>query len=201
MGSEGKVDNYRETDVRQVLTPLVQLAQRLDLAVIGVMHLNKTQQTQILYKIGGSIGFAAVPRAIYAVIRDRDIPDRRYLGNIKMSDAPEPKTLPFRIVPVGYSARIEWEPETDERAADLMKEDSPKKGPRTNKQGDAAEWLADFVSRGPMEHRAVLAAASEMGYTERTLKRAKAAAGVVSEKVIGDHGHVLGWQWRLKDGG
>ena len=199
-GTGGRVDNYRETDVRGVLTPLVQCAQRLDLAVVAVMHLNKTMQTQLLYKIGGSIGFAAVPRAIYVVCRDKEAPERRYLTNIKMSDAAEPKTLPFRIVPAGYSARIDWEPETDERASDLMREEPAKRGPKGNKVGGAAEWLTDFLKDGPRGHRDVLAAASEMGYTERTLKRAKSAAKAVSERLMGDHGHVLGWQWRLEEG-
>jgi hypothetical protein len=200
-GTGERVDNYRETDVRGVLTPLVQCAQRLDLAVVAVMHLNKTMQTQLLYKIGGSIGFAAVPRAIYVVCRDKAVPERRYLTNIKMSDAAEPKTLPFRIVPVGYSARIDWEPEVDERAADLMREEPTKRGPKGNKVGDAASWLADFLKAGPRGHRDVLAAASEMGFTEVTLKRAKSAAKAVSERVVGDHGHVLGWEWRLEGAG
>jgi len=182
LGTDGGkgVDNYRDPEVRSVLTPIVQLAQALDLAAVGIMHLNKTQQAQILYRIGGTIAFAAVPRAVFSVVRDTSDRDRRYLTTLKMSDASEPKTIPFRLVSKpGEAARVEWEPETEDTASDLMASDQPAKagGGRRGagtKVAEAGEWLADFLKECPQEHKAVLAAGSEMGYTLSTLKRALA---------------------------
>ena len=37
----GKIDSFRNTDVRAVLAPLVELAAELNVAVIAIMHFNK----------------------------------------------------------------------------------------------------------------------------------------------------------------
>jgi putative DNA primase/helicase len=37
----GKIDSFRTTDVRAVLTPLATLAAEMKVAIVGVMHFNK----------------------------------------------------------------------------------------------------------------------------------------------------------------
>jgi putative DNA primase/helicase len=69
----GKVDSFRTTDVRAVLTPLTTLAMETKVGVIGVMHFNKkTDVTNALLRISDSLAFGAVARHVYGVIDDAE---------------------------------------------------------------------------------------------------------------------------------
>jgi hypothetical protein len=66
----GKIDSFRTTDVRAVLGPLVDLANELGVAFVGIMHFNKkTDVTNALLRISDSLAFGAAARHVYAVIR------------------------------------------------------------------------------------------------------------------------------------
>jgi hypothetical protein len=186
----GKSDNYKDPDVRAVLTPIGQLAEELDIAMVGIMHLNKTLQSKILYRIGGSIAFSAVARAIFGVGRDEDDPKLRYLMCIKMNDEEESKTIPFRIAkkPGAGAAMVHWEPESDLTAKEIFAPPA-KSGPRGSKREEAQEWLADFLKDGARAHKDVLAAGSEMGYVLSTLYRARKALKVVIDEQRDERGH------------
>lgn len=193
----GKVDNYKDPEVRAVLTPLAQLADELRIAVIGIMHLSKAAQAQVLYRIGGSVAFAAVARAVFFVSRDKDDNDRRLFTNPKMSGAKEADSRAYRMVGVQpRGARLQWEPDPVEiTAADAMKEETPQS--KHTKKAEATEWLKDFLRDGKKAHRDVLAAAMEMGYSKSTVDRAKKAARVISRDERGERGEILGHFWYL----
>ena len=71
LGGVGKIDSFRATDVREVLTPLVTLAAEKKVAIIGVMHFNKkVDVTNALLRISDSLAFGAVARHVYGVIDD-----------------------------------------------------------------------------------------------------------------------------------
>ncbi len=71
----GGVDTHREAAVRRVLAPLAGLAERQDLAVLGVAHLNKDQAAKLLNRVSGSVAFGAAPRSVLAFARHPDDPD------------------------------------------------------------------------------------------------------------------------------
>jgi hypothetical protein len=50
----GKQDGFKDTEVRRVLDPLKEMAERLDIAVVLLMHTKKGIEEEILYQIGGS---------------------------------------------------------------------------------------------------------------------------------------------------
>jgi len=202
-GTGARVDNYRDPDVRAVLTPVVQLAQRLDIAAIGIMHLNKTQQTQVLYRVGGSISFTAVPRVVYVALRDKEDANQRYFAVAKTSDMKEPATLGFRIesAPGTKVGRVVWTGESPKTTVELMRESdgNGQKGPQGRKTEDAVEWLRDFLRDGGRTHRDVLAAGAEMRYSYATLRRAEKRAGVVKENVRNGGGQIIDHIWRLQE--
>jgi hypothetical protein len=69
----GKVDSFRTTDVRAVLSPLVELASELKVAVVGIMHFNKKVDiTNALLRISDSLAFGATSRHVYAVVDDAE---------------------------------------------------------------------------------------------------------------------------------
>ena len=71
----GGVDTHRDAAVRRVLAPLAGLAERQDLAVAGIAHLNKDQAAKLLNRVGGSVAFGAAPRSVLAFARHPDDSD------------------------------------------------------------------------------------------------------------------------------
>ena len=56
------VDSSRDQDIREVFTPLSQLAERTGCAVLIIRHLNKGASEKALYRGAGSIGIIAAAR-------------------------------------------------------------------------------------------------------------------------------------------
>jgi putative DNA primase/helicase len=149
-----KINTGLDAEVRQILSPLAVMAEELDIAVVGIMHLNKAQQESILYKVSGSIGFVAASRASYLVVRDPKDRDRRYMTCIKTNDFKEPTTLTFRIDPCDpgntkSAGKLTWTGGDSRSAVELFKdlnkvekEDKPKPGPT---KGDTREWAAEMI--------------------------------------------------------
>src|SRR5215211_1339641 len=66
-----KLNTHVDAEVRQALTPLAALAHNADLAVLGIIHENKSTAADLLTRIMGSRAFSAVVRAVlYCAGRD-----------------------------------------------------------------------------------------------------------------------------------
>jgi AAA domain-containing protein/primase/DNA polymerase family protein len=64
LGSAKMIDEQR---VREVLTPLKDIANRRRVAIIGVMHLNKKVELDAIHRIGGAMAFVGVARMVWLV--------------------------------------------------------------------------------------------------------------------------------------
>ena len=76
------IDSSRDQDVREVLTPLAQVAERTGCAILIIRHLNKGSSDNILYRGSGSIGIIAVARIGLLVAHDPDDEQRRVFATI-----------------------------------------------------------------------------------------------------------------------
>ena len=93
------VDSFRDTDVRAVLGPLVQLAVDHRIAIIAIMHFNKkTDVTNALLRISNSLAFGGVARHVFAVTKDT-ANSRRLMTRAKNNIASEQnnQTLAFHF--------------------------------------------------------------------------------------------------------
>ena len=52
----GKIDTGKDNEVRATLGPLMVLARKRRIAVLAVMHLNKTEAAKVIYRVAGSVG-------------------------------------------------------------------------------------------------------------------------------------------------
>ena len=68
----GVKDSHRDSDVREVLGPLSQLAADFGVTVIGIVHLNKSQTSDPMARFIGSTGIIASARSAYLVHGDDD---------------------------------------------------------------------------------------------------------------------------------
>jgi hypothetical protein len=62
---------------------------------------------------------------------------------------------------------------------------------------DAAEFLRDLLRNGPMRAKEVYASAKANGISERTLNRAKADLGVLSDKTGQPGKDGQEWHWMM----
>ncbi len=195
----GGVDSHKNAEIRGLLAPLGAIAERHRVAVVAVTHLNKSGGGPAIYRAMGSLAFAAAARAAWAVSKDKDDPRRRLFLPIKNNIAPDTGGLAYRIEPraevggVDGCPVVAWEPgPVNVSADDALASDRDEGGGRTERD-DAAGWLADLLAHGPRAARDVVRDASDAGYSIATVRRAKAAIGVVSRKpAFGGP-----WEWTL----
>lgn len=189
-------DTHRDADVRRALGALADLAERLDVAVLAIRHLNKSGGSHPLYRGGGSIAFIAAARAGLLAARDPADPDgpRRVLAPTKANLARRPPALAYRLetAPDDDHPRVAWEGETDHAAADLLDRAT---GHERTARDEAAEFLRVELSRGPRPVSELKDAAAGAGLSWRTVERAKTELGVESEK----DGWDGPWRWTMPD--
>ena len=55
----GDKNSYKDSEIRSVLAPLIAMAERYGVAIIGIMHMGKSEERKALYRALGSIAFVA----------------------------------------------------------------------------------------------------------------------------------------------
>ena len=92
------IDSSRDQDVREVFTPLAQIAERTGCAILIIRHLNKGSSDNILYRGAGSIGIIAAARTGLLVAHDPDDEQKRVFATIKNNLSKMAPNLSFQIV-------------------------------------------------------------------------------------------------------
>lgn len=180
----GKVDSHNNSEVRGVLGPLKELAERNRVAVLCVSHLNKSSTQSALYRVTGSLGFVAAARSAWLVSKDKEDESRRLFLSVKNNLAAEPPGLAFKIV----DGRVEWEPEPVKVRADDALGDKPAK-PQKSKLHEAADWLHELLANGPVRASECERLADDHGIAPSTYRRAKGHLGIVTVREKGSAGH------------
>lgn len=118
-----------DQEIRACMRPLIAFAAQYRVAVVLVRHLAKgSGQAKKLYRGMGSIGWAAMARAVFAVERkDKEVT----FECIKSNSARLPDVLAYRVTSKGNQPCIEWlgapkadeerQPTRDEEAADIIR--------------------------------------------------------------------------------
>jgi hypothetical protein len=201
----GEIDSYRDADVRAVLAPLQDLAAELHTAVIAIMHFNKKVDVlNLLLRVCNSIAFTAAARHAFGVVYDADN-HRRLLVRGKNNLARlDDRALAFRVdaYEVGRDKRngkpieapfLIWDADyVDITATEALQAVNENKAPGS--RNTAKAFLRNMLRDGPVAVTAIEAARKAEGITKRTLDRAKAELGVVSDKDEGPNGI---WRWRF----
>jgi hypothetical protein len=196
MGKPGKLDSYRSTDVRAVLTPLFDMAARLDVAVIGIGHLNKSGSMPALMRVLDSVAFVAASRGVYLIVRDPENDERRLFLPAKNNIGKIRTGLAFKVIEKlattvfdAYPC-IKWEDETISMTADealSWRED----GRRSEVKERAKALILELLANGPMKQKEIQAKADEQGITARVMNTAKTDMGVLSTRIERQ------WWWSL----
>ena len=175
----GRVDTWRDNEVRAALQPLVDLARDTGVAVLAVLHLRKSEAQRALYRVGGSIGFVGLARSVLLAAVDPE-DGRRAIAPIKCNLTAKPSPIEYRIDDEG---RFCWGSATDDLNAERLLRSV--KGDRGESKHEAEIFFREALASGPRPAREVMAEASDAGISRETAKRARKALEVASNRVGG----------------
>jgi putative DNA primase/helicase len=183
----GKTDSHKNAEVRGVLEPIAEMADRTRVAILTVTHFSKPNggaAPKALHKFIGSVAFGAQARAAFAVLEDPKDRDRRLFLHAKNNLAESPQGLAFRleqvIVGEGFAtSRVDWELEPIPTTAD----DALAADGKSNLAvAEAEDFLQALLAGGPVPSKQVDAEAKEAGFAPATLRRAKVSLGIKAYK-------------------
>jgi putative DNA primase/helicase len=186
-------------DVRDALEPLVKLAERRGVCVLGLSHLNKKVDLKMINRTLGSRAWSAVPRMIWTVMRPADglgDDNERLLLNIKNNLGPRPEGLKFRIessLEYPSVGVVHFTGERTRQAADHQ----PEKGGRQGwLMADCEKWLIEYLTeRGTVDSTQIIDDAENAGFKARMVYEAKKRAGVKARR--SGFGGKGGWVWYI----
>jgi hypothetical protein len=176
----GGTDSHKNSDVRGLLSPLSSLAERFNIAIVVVTHLNKGSGNAI-YRSVGSIAFTAAARSVIGVTKAHNDPNRRLVLPIKNNLGCDTSGMAYRIESAANGAPLlMWEPEpVDIDINEVLNR------PPDNEQwarNEVADWLLSELGGNPVPAKELKARAAEAGHAWRTVERAKAHLKVRSKK-------------------
>jgi len=172
----GERDMHRQNDVQEFLSDLTYAARDTGSAILAIAHMNKQTGEDPIYRINGSIGFAAGVRSINYLGRDPDDPNRIALAHGKSNVAVKGQTLLFEKrgggrndVPVLEAVGTS---EYDE--VEVCRNEKRPVGRPPVEKDRAAEFIIDALSAKPKPWSDVSTPARRAGITEGTLTLVRA---------------------------
>lgn len=195
----GGIDDHKNAELRQLMTPLQGLAQRHQVAIVFNTHVNKPQgKVEAMMRVMGSVAWVNAVRAAYMFARDPDDPEKRLFVGMKMNIAKERKGLAYKIQPtIGDFARVEWLGEVDTTADQAVNQETKAKP----KVGEARDWLIARFREKPewVAEELKSLAESSCGIKHSALWEAKKMLGLLA-KPIGRPDGTRCWMWRIPPG-
>jgi archaellum biogenesis ATPase FlaH len=116
------INSSSDQEIRVVLTPLGQLAERTGCAILIIRHLNKGSSDNILYRGAGSIGIIAAARIGLLVAHDPDDEQKRVFATIKNNLSKIACNLTYQVVENERGAPyIQWLGENHHTTSTLLR--------------------------------------------------------------------------------
>ena len=200
-------DSHKGAETRRSLQPLVDLAAKLNCAVLGISYFSKgTQGRDPVERVTGSIAFGALARVVFATAKAGDNDeggdscDRLFVrskSNIGHDGGGFRYALEQVEVPGHpglFASHVRWGDALEGEARSLLATAEASGDPEErNALADAVEFLQSLLTDGPQQARAIRSDGENAGHTWRTLHRAADKLKVDRRK----EGMKGGWVWRL----
>jgi hypothetical protein len=202
----GKTDSHKNSEVRAVLEPLSDMADRTRIAILTITHFSKTgagNTTKALHRFIGSIAFTGAPRTAFAVIGDADSEGHYLFLHAKNNLAPPPQGLAFRleqtIVGDGIVAsRVCWDTQpVSITASQALAAEAAGEDQRSAIEA-AEEFLREVLAGGPVPQKELKADAEGAGLSWTTVRRAKDRLGVIVKRESEGASGAGRWLWSLQ---
>lgn len=188
----GKIDDHRAAPTRTALAPLAALAEKHNIAILLISHLNKDDAKKLIYRTTGSQSYVNMARAVWAIAEDEETEDRRFLMPIKQNLSKKPPALAFSIID---GQGIVFEREPVKVAADIVFGTEDQKYEKSQLE-EAKAFLLETLELGSVRANEIFKDAHQAGISERTLWRAKSALKIIAAQTSDEDNRF--WIWKLK---
>jgi hypothetical protein len=179
-----------------MLAPLFHFAQRFNVAILILHHLQKRATRFADGSIVGSSSFASVCRNVWHLLPDSADPSRRLFVPGKSNLSHPAPALAFKVTTdeKNNAARIIWEDKPINIDADeaLAKFGASKMGPEPISRLAAQNWLTDYLKKGAIEVQKIRSDAFNAGLAWRTVERAADFINIIRKCV-----RFKEWTWQL----
>ncbi len=208
-------DMHRANDVRRSLQAVVDFAEVHGCAVIGITHFakngaGKDPQDRVI----GSQAFSALARMVLVAAKEENGP-RRVLARAKSNIAPDDGGVAYRLDMKSIEGGIEvihvvWEGAIEGTAREILGDvdyddnDAPANNEagviRETELDKAEDFLAELLAEGAIPTTQIYSDAKGAGFTQSTIRWAKASLGIEAKRV-GEKGIKGGgvWHWESPD--
>jgi len=194
-----KVDTFKAEQVRQAMDLLSEFAERTGVAVIVVMHMNKSAALKLLYRVSGSVQFMAAAKAAFCIAKETHFSGTKdVLGNfvhVKANVSATKVTLKYRLEACSIddgripTCKFIFEEESTDTPPGCIP--VPGKSMRLSKTVQAEEFLGSSLKDGPKAARVLIKEAERLLIDKSTLQKARTKMGYVTRKGLLDGG----WEW------
>ncbi|BAH52235.1 AAA family ATPase [Rhodococcus opacus] len=204
-----KTDINRNNEVRSLVEPWAKLAEKIDGVVLGIAHLNKSGNGDVVAGINGSSAFGEVARSVFGFAKDPESDEGdRIMSQEKNSIGEEDLALTYRIESAsvttdsGKSAdvgRFVIIGDSDRIVGDVLRS-QPKAPWESGGHDGIDEWLLNLLATGPMLAKDVYDSANAAGYSTDKAKRAKSRINKDAETIDAFRPKIPGpWFWQRLD--
>jgi hypothetical protein len=192
-----EANTNNDVAIRRVLGPLLELAERNDVAVLVVRHLRKSGARHSLYGGAGSIGIIAIARSSLLIGRDPGNESKyRHILALNKGNLADAASLSFQTVKhLDGEITVEWLGESQYSADDINEADNSTS--EYTALQEAMYVLYAILSEGSVPASDVIRIAKKAGVSERTLKRAKRSLRIKSIKKGSSYDSR--WFWMLPE--
>jgi hypothetical protein len=212
-----RVDGHSNTDIRRVVEPLHEMADRKKVAVLTNSHFSKAgaaNRSRASHRFIGSVAFVALPRVAFAVVVDPEDENRRLVLHVKNNIAKAAPGLAYRLIqtlagyigdpPVPlYASSVDWETEYVATTADqaIAKHEERLRGEAEQRpapeRNEAEDFLHAFLAGEAKPAKEVIKAAKDAGISSKPLRQAREhLCNTIQTR--GPDGKVTGFKWSLK---
>lgn len=190
------LDSHKDAEVRVALEPLTDFAKRANVAVLGLIHVNKGKDTDALNLIMGSRAFPAVARSVLIAMKDPDQPGQFILGLEKsnlgsvvgvpaysyaIEDAEVGRSIEGEAITTGVVRWLGDSPKSVREALESTNDPSATPGQR-GVVAEAAAWLTEYLrsaaTADARESRAIKRAAHAEGFSDSSIDRARTTLNI-----------------------
>lgn len=187
------VNEYRDKEMRRAMMPIIAMAQRLRIAVVGLRHVTKAVAGNAKHRGLGAVTLTNLARSVLFAATDPDIPECNILAQSKTNLGPLVASLRYRLENCdNKQPRIAWEGVSQHTADSLNAQGSTPQ--ERSELAEAEEFLRDALAGGALLVTAVKRQARDANIAEMTLRRAKMSLRVISRKAHTQDGQ---WTWEL----
>lgn len=175
----GSLDENKNKEIRSALCMISALAERHNLAIVLNSHFSKPSgntQKGAIYRVMGSIGFAAAARIVIAIAKDPEDPSRRLFVPIKNNLSQDHEGLVYKIKPVAFkdgicTSCVDWLNEKVSQTANEIL--NPPIKIESPKLDEAKAFLLDLLKYGSVPLSDIRKKSEQLGISSPRLYKAK----------------------------